>query len=129
VIDIPADFVNRLVEYVRVHSEDVDVIAPVCMCLAKLAEHPLNASHIIASPIVGYLANLLKNFMHDPRAVEAIISLIRPLSVDMEVLDFPYFAALWVCSTCSLRSAVAVLSRNQAPECYSICCSSDGVVP
>lgn len=85
VIEVPADYVNRLVEYVRVHVDDVDIVAPVCMCLSKLAEHPANAGHIISSPVVGHIASLLKRFMGNPRAVEAIVSLLRPLSVDMEV--------------------------------------------
>ena len=69
----------------RIHSDDVDVIAPVCMCLAKLAEHPVNSAHIIASPVVGYVSSWLKKFRKDPRAAEAIVSLLRPLSVDIEV--------------------------------------------
>lgn len=85
VIDIPADYVNRLVEALRKHMEDVDVVTPLCMCLAKLAEHPVNASRIAASPVVSYCAQLLKALLSDPKAVEAIVSLLRPLSVDIEV--------------------------------------------
>ena len=87
VTDLPSDMINRLVETLRTHMEDIDMGAPICLCLAKLAEHPVNAANIVASPIIGYLAAMLKMHINIPRAAEAIVSLLRPLSVDLEVMS------------------------------------------
>ena len=74
-----------IVTGLTVHMTDPDIAPVLCMCLAKLSEHPSNALAIIQSHVVAPLAFIASTFYEDQYAAEAVASLARPLSINLEV--------------------------------------------
>lgn len=85
VSEVSAELVAQLVNGIRTHVDDLDVAAPLCFALAKLCDHPQNSLTVARSPLFQPLSVLLKQSLDDVYTAEAVVSLLRPLSVIPEV--------------------------------------------